>query len=389
MSRSSTCIALVALLLAGCARGGTPVSNPPSRLPDVSAAPTITPTFAPTAAPMAVPGGRILARREGPDGVEHFFTVNTDGTDERALYDREGCGCARWSHDGKLVYTLDATGHGTWSFATIRPDGTGLRVLPNAIPTLNLAPGASSSDGNIVAFWGWDETGANPNGLYLATSVLGNVHLVTPVPEGATAVEPFGITPDGSKIIFFAETGRVEQITHAGDLYIVDADGSHLRKLNPDNTSVAFVGATPSPGNLSADGRRVAFAAFETASGGRNGAVYVADVAGAEPRRVTEPRAGVYTVIWSPTGEWIAYTTLDTSGTSVSLVRPDGSEGQQISPASEDIGYPSWSPDGTCMVVRRGRSDANDLWVMDLEGRFLSRITDEPSDYAWFTWSPA
>jgi WD40 repeat protein len=380
-------LALVAACAVACATAPL-ASGPASRAPTTAPSPVASHAVpSPSAALPDVPAGRILFMREGPDGVEHYFTVNTDGTGEQALFEREGCGCAHWSHDGGLVYTLDATGHGTWSFTTVRPDGTGHRVLPNPIAALNLAPGASSSDGTLVAFWGWDDTDPSKNGLYASGPGLGDVHLVAAVPDGATSVEPFGVTPDGSKIIFFAETGRAEMITHGGDLYVVDADGSHLRKLNPEGTTVGFVGATPSPGSLSPDGRHVAFAAFETASGGRQGAVYVADMAGGEPRRLTEPTSGVYTVVWSPAGDWIAFTTLG-QRSSVSVVRPDGTGERVVSPATDEVGYPSWSPDGKAFVVRRGADGANDLWIMDLEGQFIGQVTDEPSNYNWFSWAP-
>lgn len=373
-----------------------PASGPASTAlaPAATLAPTpVPPTAAAVAAPSpsaalaAVPPGRILFRREESDGgVEHYFTIKSDGTDEQPLFTAEGCGCAHWSADGTLVYTLDATGHGTWSFTTMRPDGTGHTVLDNPVAGLNLAPGASSADGRVVAFWGWDDSDPAKSGLYAAAPDLAGLRQVAAVPAGAMAVEPFGVTPDGARIIFFAETGQVGNVTHAGDLYVVEAAGGEPRKLNADGTKAAFVGATPSPGSLSPDGRRLAFAAFDGSSG--KGTVYVVDVAGGEPERVTAPAAGIYSVAWSPAGDLIAFTTLGARA-SVSLVRPDGTEEHVVSPTTDDVGYPSWSPDGKAFVVRRGPSGAGDLWIMDLEGRFIGQVTHEPSDYGWISWAPS
>ncbi len=129
--------------------------------------------------------------------MEHYFTINADGTDEQAIYDAEGCGCAHWSADGTQVFSLDATDHGTFSFMTIRPDGTERTVVDNPIETLNLAPGASSADGSLIAFNGWDETDPSRTGLWVASPDLSDLRQVIPLPEGVLAVEPFGIAPDG------------------------------------------------------------------------------------------------------------------------------------------------------------------------------------------------
>src|SRR5687768_10319895 len=98
----------VAVLLAACSGGATsaPAHPSPSALPTASTSaavsspsPNITPTPAPTATPIEVPPGRILFNRQGSDGVEHYFTIKTDGTDEHAVFDAEGCGCAHWMAD--------------------------------------------------------------------------------------------------------------------------------------------------------------------------------------------------------------------------------------------------------------------------------------------------
>lgn len=163
MTRSLTLVASVALLLAGCTGGGTvasvtpgaPTTSGPS--PTAVASPVVAsgpprPSPSGTPAIAEVPAGRILFHRAGSDGVEHYFTINTDGTDEQALYTREGCACARWSADGTHVQTLDATGHGTFSFTTMKPDGSDVVTITRHIKTLNLAPGASSADGRWIAF---------------------------------------------------------------------------------------------------------------------------------------------------------------------------------------------------------------------------------------------
>ncbi|HET6745396.1 MAG TPA: hypothetical protein VFH90_06035 [Candidatus Limnocylindria bacterium] len=318
--------------------------------------------------------------RNGTDGVEHYFTIKTDGTDEIALFDAEGCSCARWSADGSLVLTLAATDHGTYSFKTIRPDGTDAVVVPNPIETLNLAPGASSADGRLIAFNGWDETDPANTGLWVASPDLTDLRMVMPLQEGMLTVEPFGVTPDGSQIVFFADTGPQGETSHAGDVYVVNADGTSLRQLNPAGTKTGFIG--PAVLSLSPDGRQAAF--------GLGDAVWVVDLAGGEARPITYQAGFVWAVTWSPSGDWIAYTRQHAGTSVIGLVRPDGTDDHEITAndATDEAAMPMWSPEGTHLLVRRGGGEDGDLWIVDLEGTWVGQVTHEPSDYSLFSWAP-
>ena len=325
-----------------------------------------------------------MFHRKGSDGVEHYFTINADGTDEQAIYDAEGCGCAHWSADGTLVYSLDATDHGTFSFMSIRPDGTERTVVDNPIETLNLAPGASSADGSLIAFNGWDETDPSNSGLWVASPDLSDLRQVMPLPEGVLAVEPFGITPDGSRIVFFGETGPDGGVTHGGDNFVVNADGTGLRQLNPPGTHTGYIGMPTI--SLSPDGSRAAF--------GVDDAVWVVDLEGGDARRITEKTGFVWAVSWSPTGEWITYTRFHGHTSVISLVRPDGTDDREISAPDEtdEANASVWSPDGEYLLVARD-SDATldgpiDLWIMDLDGNYVGQVTDEPSEYGTYSWAP-
>jgi TolB protein len=261
MTRRQLAIVALAVALAACSAAPASPGGSPSGETSVA-----TPTQVP------VPAGRVLFMRRGSDGVEHYFTIKTDGTDERALFDAEGCGCAHWSADGSLVLTLGATEHDTWSLRTIRPDGSSDTVVPNPIETLNLAPGASSADGRLIAFNGWDDTDPAHTGLWVASPDLSDLRMVMPLQEGMLAIEPFGLTPDGSQIVFFADTGPQGDTTHAGDVYVVNADGTGLRQLNPPGTKTGYIG--PAVISLSPDGQQAAFALDD--------AVWVVDLAGGD-----------------------------------------------------------------------------------------------------------
>src|SRR6266508_4427706 len=377
MTRSPILVVFVVAVLAACAgQGATSVDPTGSSAAPPSA--VASPVATSTAALAEVPAGRILFHRRGSDEVEHYFTINTDGTDEQALFTAEGCTCAQWSADGTRVWTLGATGHGTFSFATIKPDGSDRVVISPPIKTLNLAPGASSADGRRIAFDGWDETDPSRNGLYLASADLADLRLITP-PKGTVHVDPFGVTPDGSHVLFLAERG--DEPHHAGDLYVVNADGGGLRQLNPPGTTHNFLDVPA--GSLSPDGRRAAL--------GVEGRIYVVDIDGGEALPITQPADFVWAVSWSPTGEWITYSRKRGSTSVVSLVHPDGSDQKEISAndGSDQAEVGVWSPDGKDLLVQRGAGGVNDLWIMDLDGTFIGQVTHEPSSYGTYSWALA
>ena len=268
---------------------------------------------------------------------------------------------------------------------TLNLDGSEKVVVDPPIETLNLFIGATSADGRVFAFQGMDETERTRNGLWIASPTLEDARQVTPLLKGWIAVGPFGLTPDGSKIAFFVDTGRDGGITHAGDLYVVNADGSGLRKLNRPGPRPGYMGMPVI--SLSPDGRQAAF--------GVDDAVWVVDLEAGEARAINPGIGFVWAVSWSPAGDRIAYTRFHGHTSVVALVRPDGTDDHEISALDEtdEANAAVWSPDGQYLLVPRDSDKTvdgpTDLWIMDLEGRWIGQVTHEPSNYGTYSWAPA
>jgi len=373
-------------VLVGACQAAPPATPPPvAVLPSQSSIPSALPSpeSTPAASLGPVPPGRILfMRSESDGGIEHYFTINSDGTDEREIYTAQGCGCAHWMADGSRVMSLGESGEDVWSLMTIRPDGSDRVVVPTPIKTLSLAVGATTLDGKWLAFNSWDNVVPSNAGLYIAHPDLTKLRLVVPLQEGINATEPFGVTPDGSKVVFFAETGKAAGMTHGGDVYVVNADGSHLRRLNPTGTKTGFIG--PPVISLSPDGRKAAFAVADDG-------VYVADLETGDVTLLTNEAGIEWAVAWSPTGEWIAYSLNRGGVNAIQLIRPDGTEAHQISTKDGAGGdrWSAWSPEGTALLLQRGASDRTDLWIMDLEGNYLGQVTHTLSSHGFYSWAPA
>ncbi|MGH7673479.1 MAG: amidohydrolase family protein [Gemmatimonadales bacterium] len=100
--------------------------------------------------------------------------------------------------------------------------------------------------------------------------------------------------------------------------------------------------ATPSP-----DGRRLAFSALDR--------LYVMELPGGTPRRLTGDAVKEQAPAWSPDGQWLAYVTWTDGGGTVNKVRGDG-RGRPM-PLTGDTAFydgPVWSPDGQRIVAVKG-----------------------------------
>jgi WD40 repeat protein len=377
---------MLALSLTACQASSSARPGPSGTgLASPSLPATASPIQSATASRAELPPGRILFHRSGSDGVERYYTINTDGTSETAIYERQGCTCAHLSAHGKRILTIGETGHGTWSLLTMNLDGSDPVTTDPPIATLNLFIGATSSDGRVLAFEGVDETSPANTGLWVGSPATTDARQVTPLLEGWNGAGPLGVTPDGSKVVFFVDTGPVGGVTHAGDLFVVNADGSGLRQLNPIGSKLEDVGMPVA--SLSTDGRRAAF--------GANNAVWVVDLEGGDPRAIAPPLGFAWAVSWSPTGEWITYTRFHGHTTAVALVRPDGTDDHEITVPDEtdEANAAVWSPDGKYLLVPRDSDSSvdgpRDLWIMDLEGHWIGQVTHEPSNYGTYSWAPA
>ncbi len=231
-----------------------------------------------------------------------------------------------------------------------------------------------------------DEPNPTSTGLWIASPSLEDARQVTPLLEGWLTIEPFGVTPDGSKIVFFAETGPIEGATHGGDLYVINAHGTGLRQLNPAGPhKPAYMGMPVI--SLSPDGRQAAF--------GVDDAVFIVDLDSGEAQTIT-PRSGfVWAVAWSSTGEWLTYTRFHDRTSVVGIVRPDGSDDHELSGIDEtdEANAAVWSPDGDYLLVQRNSDGTingpTDLWIMGLDGTWIGQVTHGPSSYGTNWWAPA
>jgi len=167
------------------------------------------------------------------------------------------------------------------------------------------------------------------------------------------------------------------------DLYLMDADGRHIRRLTDNFATDVFP-------TVSRDGRRIAF----TRDIRGFAQVFVMDTSGRHVRMLTRGHANSGLPAWSPDGRRIAFSTdrnAPDEGDEIYVMNADGSRQRSVTrnlPFSNDA-WPSWAPDGKRLVfAREGLADTA-IYVVNVDRSGLRRLTrDKQALDTQPAWSP-
>jgi Tol biopolymer transport system component len=169
----------------------------------------------------------------------------------------------------------------------------------------------------------------------------------------------------------------------SADIYTVNPDGTGLTNLT--NSGVAE--RMPA---WSADGTKLAFV-----SSGRHGAgdeVYVMDADGSDVRKVTSSDCGAaYNPAWSPDGQRIAYdSSCHVDGRAIYSITVDGTDVDQLTSGTTQDSAPSWSPDGTKIAFAHVNGNRSSIYVMNPDGTGQVPVVDIPFPFSAGIpdWSP-
>ncbi len=165
----------------------------------------------------------------------------------------------------------------------------------------------------------------------------------------------------------------------AFSIYVVNADGSGLRRLTPTKLDAEWPSWSP-------DGKRLAFA------GGKldRSEIYVIDADGRGLRQLTHNQVADAVPDWSPDGRTIVFASRRAAG-QLMLISPSGRAARSLSLRG---GEPAWSPDGKqiawAQAIRGAAKETENIWVADADGSHPRQLTHEKTGVASHhpAWSP-
>jgi Tol biopolymer transport system component len=223
------------------------------------------------------------------------------------------------------------------------------------------------------------------------------------------------ISPDGKRVVFVSNRGGHPNI------WIMRSDGGEPRNLtsdqgengdpawSPNGTQIAFqssrtdghmriflmnadgsgqhpaVSASGERAAWSPDGKRIAYQSTRDDLSG----IYVLDIATGSERRLTDPGTPCFAPAWSPDGKKILHARETKLATSqLFLMDTDGGSVQQLShSAFLTAGSPAWSPDGTRIAFNGALGKRRAIFLMNLDGTEVSRLTGMEGDQGEASWS--
>lgn len=188
----------------------------------------------------------------------------------------------------------------------------------------------------------------------------------------------------------------VQSERNAG-LYVLNADGTVVGQLTTNGGDLLPAWAL--------DGKTLAFLALRDQDHAANERfnlafhwfLYVVDADGKHLRRVTDTPVGMR-FQWSPNGKQFlfqsSYEDVRNRGTdgvlssAIYVIRADGTQQKRLTPIEDQSAFAVWSPDGRRIAFSSNRDGNHDIYVIGAGGEGLTRLTMDGADDTLPLWSP-
>lgn len=180
-------------------------------------------------------------------------------------------------------------------------------------------------------------------------------------------------SPDGNFLAFAtSQDGNSE-------VYTLDTRSKTLQRLTVNS------GGDLSP-SWSSTGRELVF----TSDRGGAPQLYLMGADGSNVRRLTFEGDYNAAPAWSPRGNWIAYVCrTQKKEYKLCLITPDGQKRVQVTNGPGIDDSPSWSPDGRHLVFSSTAEGKSQIYMINVDGKDLERLTFIGAHNSAPAWSPA
>src|SRR6266436_2657990 len=173
----------------------------------------------------------------------------------------------------------------------------------------------------------------------------------------------YAFLPDGKEIVY-NQDGKIRRLNIAtGAEAVIPFTAQVSQDLGPKLDFPQKVEQGPVKVRLiqgpveSPDGKKMVFSAMTH--------LYVMDIPGGKPQRLTSGNAREFQPAWSPDGKSVVYVTWSSAGGQLWKVSAAGGTPQQLSKSDALYSNPVWSPDGTRIVALRGNAYDRDRLQFD------------------------
>jgi Tol biopolymer transport system component/uncharacterized protein YjdB len=189
------------------------------------------------------------------------------------------------------------------------------------------------------------------------------------------------LSPDGQRVVFAVTQRDILTGEILNDLFVVGRDGMNVRHL----TKTPGVETDPV---WSPDGEWIAFTGTGTDGSGTDIWLVRADGNGLVNLTASATWMSEMHAAWSPDGQSLAFTTMDVfGGTRIETIRRDGSARTVISGAAMQApSHPTWSPDGRRIAWARSFGGAGtDVVIAPVGGggEVRLQVAGDESDPVW------
>jgi TolB protein len=169
--------------------------------------------------------------------------------------------------------------------------------------------------------------------------------------------------------------GTVEK-RQVKEVYVSDYDGANSRRL----TVSRQLNITPS---WSPDARSLAYTTYRP-----NPDVYVSLIYQGVLQNPTKGVGTNYLPVFSPDGKQIAFMSGRDGNTEIYVMNVDGSNLRRLTNHALSDGSPTWSPSGSQIAFTSDRTGKAQVYVMNVDGSNVRRLTVNESEADRATWSP-